>query len=38
MIICCDFDGTLCEHSFPLIGKPNMELIHIEDFLKEALL
>ncbi len=28
MIICCDFDGTLCEHSFPSIGKPNMELIH----------
>jgi len=22
MIICVDFDGTLCEHRFPEIGKP----------------
>jgi hypothetical protein len=22
MIICVDFDGTLCEHMFPKIGKP----------------
>lgn len=30
IIIAVDFDGTLCEHQFPDIGKPNDELI---DFL-----
>jgi len=28
MIIAIDFDGTLCEHKYPAIGKPNVELIH----------
>jgi len=28
MIISCDFDGTLCEHRFPNIGSPNMEVIN----------
>ena len=28
MIYGVDFDGTLCEHKFPEIGKPNMELIN----------
>ena len=27
MIICVDFDGTLCEHKYPEIGNPNNELI-----------
>lgn len=27
MIIAVDFDGTLCENSFPEIGRPNLELI-----------
>ncbi len=28
MIICCDFDGTICEHKFPIIGKPYIEVIN----------
>ena len=31
MIYAVDFDGTLCESKFPLIGKPNISLI---EFLK----
>ena len=31
MIYAVDFDGTLCESKFPLIGKPNIALI---EFLK----
>ena len=31
MIYAVDFDGTLCESKFPLIGKPNIPLI---EFLK----
>ncbi len=27
MIIGVDFDGTLCEHKYPEIGKPNLNLI-----------
>lgn len=28
MTICaCDFDGCLCEHEFPEIGEPNIEVI-----------
>jgi len=27
MIICVDFDGTLCKHKFPAIGKADKELI-----------
>lgn len=27
MVIAVDFDGTLCEHKYPEIGKPNHELI-----------
>lgn len=27
MLIAIDFDGTLCEHKFPEIGKPNKTLI-----------
>ncbi len=27
MIIGIDFDGTLCEHKYPEIGKPNLNLI-----------
>ena len=27
MIICVDFDGTLCEHKYPEIGNPYNELI-----------
>ena len=27
LIVAVDFDGTLCEHQFPDIGKPNEELI-----------
>ncbi len=27
MIIAVDFDGTLCEHDYPEIGKPNIPLI-----------
>lgn len=29
MIIGVDFDGTLCEHKYPEIGKANLELIDI---------
>ena len=29
MIIAVDFDGVLCEDAFPLIGKPNYEMISI---------
>ena len=29
MIIAVDFDGTLCEHKYPDIGKPNEELISL---------
>lgn len=25
--ICCDFDGTLCEHRFPEIGEPKPHVI-----------
>jgi len=28
MIIAVDFDGTLCEHKYPDIGQPNIELIN----------
>jgi len=28
MIICVDFDGTLCEHKFPEIGEPYLEVIN----------
>ena len=28
MIISTDFDGTLCEHKFPEIGKPYTEIIN----------
>lgn len=28
MIISVDFDGTLCKHEFPEIGKPNLDLIN----------
>ena len=28
MIICVDFDGTLCEHKFPEIGKPYSLIIN----------
>jgi hypothetical protein len=27
MIICIDFDGTLCEHRFPEIGQPYLGVI-----------
>jgi len=27
MIICVDFDGTICEHNFPNIGKPYTDII-----------
>lgn len=27
-IIAVDFDGTLCEHRYPEIGKPNMKIIN----------
>jgi predicted phosphatase len=27
MILCIDFDGTLCEHRFPEIGEPYLWLI-----------
>ena len=27
MIIACDFDGTLCMHEYPKIGKPRFPLI-----------
>lgn len=29
MIYAVDFDGTLCEHKFPLIGEPNIDFIEI---------
>lgn len=29
MIIAVDFDGTLCEHKFPNIGKANIEVINL---------
>jgi trehalose-6-phosphatase len=28
MVIASDFDGTLCEHKYPEIGKPNVVLIN----------
>ena len=28
MVIATDFDGTLCEHNFPKIGKPYIETIN----------
>lgn len=28
LIICVDFDGTLCEHAFPDIGEPKKEIIN----------
>lgn len=27
MIISVDFDGTICEHKYPSIGRPNLSLI-----------
>lgn len=27
MVIAVDFDGTLCEHRYPAIGAPNLDLI-----------
>lgn len=27
-IICCDFDGTLCEEKFPEIGEPKLDVIN----------
>lgn len=29
MIIAVDFDGTLCEHRFPAIGEPKLDIINI---------
>lgn len=34
-IIAVDFDGTLCEHKFPAIGKANTELINVLKFYQE---
>ena len=35
MILGIDFDGTLCEHTYPAIGKSNMQLINKLKILKE---
>ena len=36
-ILCVDFDGTLCSHEFPEIGKPNLHVIEfVKNFRKEG--
>lgn len=35
MIIAIDFDGTLCEHKFPLIGPANVKVVEAVKKLKE---
>lgn len=34
-IIAVDFDGTLCEHKYPLIGNPKIDIIKYIKKLKE---
>jgi len=36
MIIAVDFDGTLCEHRFPDIGKPIKEVIRLVKDAKDS--